>query len=206
MNFKAVIFDMDGVLIDARDWHYRALNRGLQIFGAEISYEEHLNRFNGLPTRVKLTMLVEEARIPELAKDYVEAVKQAWTLREAANSCFPKIEHLILFGILKSAGLKLGVATNSIRETSTAMLGYAGLLGQLDVLVTNEDVVRPKPSPDIYLLAARRLGVEPRECLVVEDHDYGIDAAESAGCQTVKVSDPHEVDAHLVLNRLGASN
>ena len=206
MNFKAVIFDMDGVLIDARDWHYRALNRGLQIFGAEITYEEHLKRFNGLPTRVKLSMLVEEGRIPELAKDYIEAVKQTWTLREAANSCFPKIEHLILFGILKSAGLKLGVATNSIRETSSAMLGYAGLLSQLDVLVTNEDVLKPKPSPDIYSLTARRLGVEPSECLVIEDHEYGIAAAESAGCQTIKVFGPDEVDADLVLNRLGVRN
>ena len=203
MEFKAVIFDMDGVLIDARDWHYRALNRGLEIFGAEITYEEHLERFNGLPTRVKLLTLVEEGRIPEIAKDYIEAVKQTWTLREAANFCFPRIEHLILFGILKTAGLKLGVATNSIRETSTAMLGYAGLLSQLDVLVTNEDVLNPKPSPDIYSLAAKSLGVMPGECLVVEDHEYGMAAAEAAGCQTIKVADPDEVNADIVLARLG---
>jgi len=203
MKFKAVIFDMDGVLIDARDWHYRALNRGLQIFGTEIKYEEHIARFNGLPTSVKLSMLVKEGRIPEIAKEYIAAVKQTWTLREAANSCFPRIEHLIMFGLLKKAGLRLGVATNSIRESSVAMLGYAGLLNQLDVLVTNEDVVNPKPSPDVYSLAAERLGVQPSECLVVEDHDLGITAAESAGCQIIKVANPDEVTSNLLMARLG---
>jgi HAD superfamily hydrolase (TIGR01509 family) len=83
------------------------------------------------------------------------------------------------------------------------MLGYAGLLSQLDVLVTNEDVLNPKPSPDIYSLAAKSLGVQPGECLVVEDHEYGIAAAEAAGCQTIKVADPDEVNADIVLARLG---
>ena len=203
MKFKAVIFDMDGVLIDARDWHYHALNKGLEIFGAEINYEEHLARFNGLPTSVKLSMLVSEGRIPEISKEYVAAVKQTWTLRQAANLCFPRIEHLIMFGLLKKAGLRLGVATNSIRESSVAMLGYAGLLNQLDVLVTNEDVLNPKPSPDVYVLAAEKLGAHPSECLVVEDHDLGITAAETAGCQIIKVANPDEVNSELLMARLG---
>jgi HAD superfamily hydrolase (TIGR01509 family) len=83
------------------------------------------------------------------------------------------------------------------------MLGYAGLLNQLDVLVTNEDVVNPKPSPDVYSLAAERLGVQPSECLVVEDHDLGITAAESAGCQIIKVANPDEVTSNLLMARLG---
>ena len=206
MQVKAVIFDMDGVLVDAREWHFRALNKGLSNFGVEINQEEHLTTFNGLPTKVKLKKLEESGRLPSVAFRFVEAVKQEWTLREAANLCFPRLEHLILVGALKSKGYKIGVATNSIRKTSSTMLAYSGLLDLLDCVVTNEDVSKAKPSPDIYELACARLDVLPEECLVVEDHDYGIEAARSAGCHTVRVTGPEEVTSKLVLERIEAIN
>lgn len=195
---KAVVFDMDGVLIDARDWHFRALNDALTIFGAEISREDHLDRFNGLPTKVKLRMLTEDGRLPSHLHHLVEEVKQERTLREAARLCFPRVEHLLMMSWLRRKGCRLGVATNSIRQTSSTMLEFAGLLHQLDVLVTNEDVASAKPAPDIYLMAAERLGLDPGDVLVVEDHPYGVASAESAGCRVVKVEGVEDVNTALV--------
>lgn len=195
---RAVIFDMDGVLIDARDWHYRALNEALGIFGVEISRDEHLARFNGLPTKVKLQTLSSEGRLPSHLHGVVEAIKQERTLREAAKLCFPRVEHLLLVSWLRAQGCKVGVATNSIRKTSEMMLQFAGILESLDLLLTNEDVERAKPHPDIYLQACEALGTPPAETLVVEDHPYGVRAAESAGCAVIQVEGVEDVNVALI--------
>ncbi len=195
---QAIVFDMDGVLIDARDWHYQALNDALAIFDAQIGREEHNERFNGLPTKVKLRMLTSEGRLPEHLHSVVEAIKQERTLREAASFCFPRVEHLLMMSWLRRMDIRVGVATNSIRRTSTTMLTFAGLLDSLDVLVTNEDVGRAKPAPDIYLLAASQLGLAPRDIVVVEDHEYGVEAAQRAGCRVIKVSGVEDVSAPLL--------
>lgn len=195
---KAVIFDMDGVLIDARNWHYEALNEGLALFGAEIPYQEHLDRFDGLPTRVKLKLLSAEGRLEEHLHDLVEEVKQERTLRIAASKNLPNLDHLILIGRLKHMGLKVGVATNSIRLTSQFMLESAGLLGELDCLVTNEDVIRGKPDPEIYVKSCNLLGLRPQECVAIEDSPNGIRSAESAGLKVVSVASPDDVGVSLL--------
>lgn len=197
-KLSAVIFDMDGVLIDARDWHYRALNDALAIFDANIPYDEHLDRFNGLPTSVKLQTLSEEGRLPFHVHGIVNAVKQERTLREAAALCFPRVEHLLLISWLKANGLKIGVATNSIRHTSQTMLGFAGIIDLLDVLVTNEDVGAPKPAPDAYTMAVSFLKVLPRNVIVVEDTELGVTAALRAGCQVVRVDGVEDVTVSLL--------
>jgi beta-phosphoglucomutase-like phosphatase (HAD superfamily) len=195
---EAVVFDMDGVLIDARDWHFEALNDALEIFGAHISYEEHLARFNGLPTREKLKTLNSEGRLPAHVNHFVSAVKQERTIRRAAGMCFPRVEHLLLLGWLKARRIKLGVATNSVRQSSEAMLTFAGVRPHLQCLVTNEDVPRAKPAPDIYLSACEKLGVKPKNVLVIEDHPVGVQAATGAGCLVIRVDDPDDVTISLL--------
>jgi beta-phosphoglucomutase len=197
-SFDAVIFDMDGVLIDARDWHYDALNEALAYFGTEITRDEHLSEFDGLPTKTKLEMLTQRGRLPGSIHGVINAIKQERTLRQAAQYCFPNVEHLVLLGWLKSNGFKLAVATNSIRDSSTTMLKFAGVLPLLDVLVTNQDVSKPKPYPEIYLKAAELLGVEPSRTLVIEDHEYGVQAATAAGCRVIRVDGPHQVNLSLI--------
>jgi beta-phosphoglucomutase len=196
---KAILFDMDGVLIDAREWHYDALNEALRIFGVEISRSDHLSRFNGLSTRKKLNMLTAEGVIPYELHEAIQSIKQDRTLRIAAQMCFPIVSHQILITRLKALGIKVGLVTNSIRKSSEFMLEYAGLLKFMDVVVTNEDVVEGKPNPAGYLLAMERLGVLPSETIVIEDGEYGILAAEAAGATVIKVNDPFEVSLELLL-------
>jgi beta-phosphoglucomutase len=195
---KAVIFDMDGTLVDAKDWHFRALNEALEIFGESISLDEHRSTFDGLPTKVKLSRLTEEGRIPQHVHGLIGEVKQNRTLREIAKNCFPTVEHLLLMSWLKSRKIPIAVATNSIRETAETMLKSAGVFEFLDCLVTNEDVVRSKPDPEIYLRACKSLGVAPSNALVVEDHEYGVEAAKFAGCMVVEVKGPSDVSTKLI--------
>jgi HAD superfamily hydrolase (TIGR01509 family) len=205
-NLKAIIFDMDGVLIDARDWHFEALNEALSYFGSEISYAEHLERFDGLPTARKLNILSAEGRLPNHVHGIVEAIKQERTLRKAALMCYPSMRHLVALGWIRSAGLRIGVATNSVRSTSTTMLSYAGIIPLIDCLVTNQDVRLPKPDPEIYLEACSRLGVIPEETLVFEDNENGIASATTAGCNVAIVEDPESVNLSRIkfeISKLG---
>ena len=123
----------------------------------------------------------------------INTVKQERTLRIAAANCYPRAQHLILISALKRAGVKVGVATNSIRETTEAMLSYAGILSLVDSVVTNQDVKLAKPDPEIYLLVIERLGGTPTNTLVVEDNANGIASAKAAGCLVVEVAGPDDV-------------
>jgi beta-phosphoglucomutase len=194
---KAVLFDMDGVLIDATEWHYEALNEALAIFGFIIEREEHLARFNGMTTRKKLEILSSEKNLPRGLHGVISDIKQDRTLRLAAKKCFPTAAHLILLSTLKNRGVKVGVVTNSIRMTTEFMLKYAGISDFLDVLITNEDVTQPKPSPEGYLLGMKSLDAQPNETVVVEDGMHGIAAAKAAGARVVEVANPTEVSLEI---------
>ena len=198
-QIEAVIFDMDGVLIDARDWHYDALNESLGIFGLNISRHDHLNMYNGLSTKKKLSILSESLGLPTELHEVIEAVKQDRTLRIAAQKCFPQVAHQVLLTRLKSHGIKLGLVTNSIRKTTEFMMEYAGLLDFMDVIITNEDVSEGKPNPEGYVKAMQFLGVNSSKTIVVEDGEYGIIAATASGAKVVKVKDPSDVNLDLLI-------
>lgn len=192
-RIQAVIFDMDGVLVDAKAWHCEALNRALAQFGQTIGLEEHLTTFDGLPTRTKLEILSRERGFPRELHDEVNQLKQQFTLDIIHESCrpVPRIQHAL--ALLKSQGYIVGVASNSIRATVDAMMLRSGLDPYLDFRLSNQDVARPKPAPDIYLKAISWAGVSPEECVVVEDNHYGIEAAQAAGAHVLQVQGVSEV-------------
>jgi HAD superfamily hydrolase (TIGR01509 family) len=193
-KIRTILFDMDGVLIDAREWHYEALNQVLSIFGYEITREMHESRYDGLSTAKKLNMLSEELGLPIHLHQMINRVKQDRTLRIAAQRCYPSAAHQVLISTLKEKNFKVGVVTNSIRQTAEFMLTYAGLIDLIDILITNQDVKEPKPSPEGYLKAMNFLGMAPEECLIVEDSVYGIQAANSSGARVIKVNSVNEVN------------
>lgn len=202
MQIKAVIFDMDGVLIDAKEWHYEALNRALNHFGFNISHHDHAVTFDGLPTREKLRMLSLEQGLPEALHDFINLLKQIYTMEIVHAQCKPKYQHEFALSRLRQAGYKLAVASNSVRNTVSLMMEKSALAQYLDLQLSNEDVSHGKPAPDIYLRAASLLKLKPPECLVVEDHPKGIESAQQAGCSVLVVENVFEVTFENIRSRI----
>lgn len=191
---KAIIFDMDGVLVDAKQWHFDALNDALELFGFRISQFEHRQRFDGLPTREKLRILAEEKDFPRSLSCFVNEMKQHCLLETAERLCRPNPVHMHTLDELRRRGYQLALASNSIRRSVDKLIRLTSLDSFLSFTLSNEDVSEPKPSPEIYQLAIRRLGVAPNECLVVEDGEYGIAAAKAAGANLLRVESVHDVN------------
>jgi beta-phosphoglucomutase len=192
-NIHAVIFDMDGVLIDAKEWHYEALNRALGLFEFHINRYEHLVTFDGLPTRDKLAMLTKDRGLPLGLHDVINNLKQKYTMEIVHRECKPMFQHEYALSKLKARGYKLALASNSVRNSVEVMMKKSGLDRFLDAMVSNEDVKKGKPDPEMYLKATELLGVKPAECLVVEDNENGIKAARDAGCHVMVVRDVLDV-------------
>jgi beta-phosphoglucomutase len=194
MKIRAVLFDLDGVLVDATEWHYEALNRALGLFGYGISRYEHLTTYNGLPTRKKLEMLSIEKGLPRGLHAMLNRIKQKYTQEEILTRCTPFFEKEFMINQLKRDGYRLAVCSNAVRDSVELMLRASGLFSSFDVIISNEDVAHPKPDPEMYLAACEKIGVVPEETVMVEDAGYGVEAARRAGGQVCVVSGFPEVD------------
>ena len=126
-KIKSIIFDMDGVLIEAKDWHYEALNKALSLFGFQISRYEHLVTYDGLPTRKKLEMLSIERGLPRGLHAFINHMKQQYTMEFVHLHCKPKYYHEYALSKLHADGFRLVVCSNSIRETIDVMMTKSGL-------------------------------------------------------------------------------
>lgn len=186
-KIKAIVFDMDGVLIDAKEWHYDALNRALNVFGEKIQRWEHKSTFDGLSTKNKLELLSKHGRIPKGLQKFLNELKQKYTMEISLTHCRPNFVHQYAFSKLKEEGFKLAVASNSVRNTVRTMMDLSALMPFLDFYLSNEDVKKPKPAPDIYLNALQRLELEPNEVLILEDNKHGLEAARAAKCNILEV-------------------
>lgn len=203
---KAVIFDMDGVLIEAKNWHYESLNKALRLFGYEISRYEHLTTYDGLPTRQKLDMLTVERGLPSELHAFINEMKQVYTMDMVHTQCSPRFVHEYALAKLKANDYKIAVASNSIRSTIDLMMRKAGLMDYLDFFLSNQDVIKGKPDPEIYQKAITRLGLQPDECLVVEDHENGIRAAMASGAYVLTVEHVDEVNYQNIIRRISEIN
>lgn len=203
-KIKAVLFDMDGVLIDAKDWHYESLNKALNLFGHEISRYEHIRTFDGLPTKEKLNMLSETSFLPVELHSFINELKQKFTIEMVNEKCKPLFQHEYAISRLKHEGYLCAVCSNSIRNTIVQMMTKADLLQYMDAILSNEDVEKSKPNPEIYLKAMEKLNLKPEECLIVEDNINGIKAALASGGHLLQVDDVYGVTYENIKNRIVA--
>ena len=202
MEIKAIIFDMDGVLIEAKEWHYEALNKALGLFGYEISRYDHLITYDGLPTRDKLKMLTLERGLSEKLHGFINELKQQYTLDLVYANLHPTFCHEFALSKLKERGYKLAVASNSIRNTVKIMMEKSALLEYLDFYLSNQDVKKAKPDPEIYNTAIERLGLTPQECLILEDNPKGIKAAKASGAFVMEVNTVQDVNFRNIMEKI----
>ncbi len=191
---KAILFDLDGVLVDATNWHYLAFNKALEkISGISISKEEHEKIFNGSPTLTKLNILVKQGRVFQQDIKNICVAKQEFTKQIIKDNAKLDLEKIYMHQHLKRAGFKIACVTNSITETAKLMLEITGQLKFINLLISNEMVVSPKPNPEGYIRAMMTFDYFPHECLVVEDSPKGVEAAKLSGADVFIVKNYNEV-------------
>jgi len=201
-KIKAVIFDMDGVLIEAKDWHYEALNRALSLFGMKISRYDHLVTYDGLPTKKKLEMLSRENRLPNELHKFINEMKQQYTMEIVYSECKPVFHHEYALTKLKNHGYRMAVCSNSIRNTIEIMLGKAALEKYFEFSISNEDVKNGKPDPEMYNKAIKNLKLSPKECMIIEDNENGIKAARASGAWVMEVDIVEDVNYHNIMQHI----
>jgi HAD superfamily hydrolase (TIGR01509 family) len=207
MSCKLIVFDLDGVLVDARELHYEALNMALASVDPSfiITREEHLSTYDGRPTSKKLQMLTESKGLPKSQHQRVWELKQESTLSLIDRMTYDQ-QKINLLKELKNQGYLVYCASNSIRRTVIRMLMRKGLLEHFDNLLSNQDVALPKPHPAIYWKAMLDAGVLPNETLIVEDSHIGRKAAQLSGAELLAVRNPDDVTSARVQQALARFN
>ena len=190
---KLVIFDLDGVLIDSKDYHYDALNEAL---GEEyaITREEHVSTYDGLPTTAKLELLSKNKGLPADRYEEIWKAKQENTLHIFKTKVDKDYELMGYFQQLVDEGYKVAVASNSIRNTVKIILLRLGLLEFVDIYVSNEDVVRNKPFPSMYWKCMMALGALPDDTVILEDSHIGRQGALDSKCHLVPIENRSDLN------------
>jgi len=204
MGIGLIIFDLDGVLLDAREIHYEALNRALAGISRDyvITREEHLSRYDGLPTSKKLKMLTEEKGLPAERHAEVWRRKQDETLRVMAERIRPDERLRGILGRLRAEGYTLACCSNSVRRTVYVAVSQLGIAEYFELLLSNQDVERPKPATEMFLRCMGQLGFSPKETLIVEDSHLGRKCAEDAGAWLCAVENPGAVNYPRIKRRI----
>jgi len=194
-RFDAVIFDMDGVLIDSEPLHFEVLRRVLGHDGVQLSGAEN-EEFIGTTSAAMFATLIARHALPRSVSEYV-ALYDAAVLEvlRRPHKAQPGVEHLL--GYLRQSSIRLGVASSSNRSWIDATLRSLQLTDAFEAIISGDEVSRGKPDPSIYTLAAQRLGIAPERCLAIEDAPNGVESARRAGMAVLGVRTAYT--AHLNL-------
>ena len=189
-SFEAVIFDMDGVLVNSEPFYVEVEQTNFRQLGLEISAEEH-QTYQGTATD-RMWELIKERHgiqhpVNELVKMTNSLVTPFFNSLEKMEP-MPGVKNLI--EKLKEKGILLALASSSYSDVIEIILQKTGLKNYFDVVISSQMAGTSKPEPDIFLLAAKKLGVAPEKCVVIEDSTNGIAAAKSAGMYCIAFAGP----------------
>jgi HAD superfamily hydrolase (TIGR01509 family) len=200
---KLIIFDLDGVLVEAKQIHYDTFNQSLEIIDKKyiISEAEHLSIYDGLKTTQKLELLTKNKGLPLELYDDIWYKKQNLTI-DAISQLKPDFEKIELFKELRDKGYKLACASNSIRRSVLVMLAKIGIIEYMDLIISNEDVKNSKPHPEMYWKVMSMMSVLPEETLIVEDSPHGLLAASRSRANVLRVDNPKDLVISKIIRKL----
>ena len=204
---KLIIFDLDGVLIEAKKIHFDALNMSLASINNNfvISWDEHLKIYDGLKTLEKLKLLTKSKNLDPKFYDEIWKKKQEFTIEKLKNLSFDRNIYNCIAS-LKNQGYNLACCSNSIYQTIEISLKNLNILQFFDVIFSNEDVKSSKPHPEIFWKAMINFGHFPYETLIVEDSPAGLIAANLSGANILRVDSPKNIKIELFENYLNKIN
>jgi HAD superfamily hydrolase (TIGR01509 family) len=200
MVIKLIIFDLDGVLVDSREMHYKSLNNALSTFGNQyiISRNEHLSTYDGLSTTTKLNMLTKNKGLPVELHNDIWKLKQICT-QNIINNEYTYDERIIqILKQLKNNNYLIYVASNCVYNTIKMILLRKGFMEYIDYFISNEDVKNSKPSPEIYQRCMIRANVSCFETIIIEDSHIGRTAAIASGAYLIPVENPEDVSLKTI--------
>ena len=203
---KAVIFDMDGVIIDSEPMHIDVVIRILKDHGADVS-RDAIARYIGISNSAMWAELADEYRIDKPVRE-LNGIQHSMNIRmldERDDVMVPGVPELLRS--IKKNNLKTAIASSSAPDYIAAVIRKFNIGHYFDAVVSGEEVARGKPEPDIFLRAARLLGVPAGECVVIEDSDHGIEAAVRAGMKVIGFRNPNSgkqklVQAHRIVDSI----
>jgi HAD superfamily hydrolase (TIGR01509 family) len=204
---KTIIFDLDGVLVEAKKIHYETLNEALKDESPDfmIGWNEHLTLYDGLKTNQKLDMLHKHKGLPKESFNRIWDKKQKLTL-ESLQNVKPSKYLTECIQKLSTNGFRIVCCSNSIRKTILTVLSKLDIIQYFDLILSNEDVKNSKPHPEMYWKAMSMIGCLPEETLIVEDSPYGLLAASRSNSNVLRVNEPSDVNYSLVNNEINKIN
>ncbi len=200
----AVIWDMDGVIVDTGRDHYKSWRQAFKKHGIDFTEADFQSIFGQRNDRIICTILnreVSQEEIDEIARD-----KEEYFRSHVRRQVKPFPGAVELINSLYQAGIKMSIASSAPVENIRLLLGTLGILECFQQFVSGREVTESKPSPQIYLLAAQKLSMPPEKCIVIEDAVAGVQGAKRAGmrCIAVTNTNPKELleEADLVVDSL----
>lgn len=205
-SIKAVIYDLDGVLVDTRKYHFKALNKALARHGYNITSYEHSLKYEGLPTTSKLEILTKEKGLP--TKLYQQIIKDKYQeIAKSINTFFKPdiIKTKLLKGIM-DMGIKQVLCTNTTKSTTEKILEIMKIKKYFTFYLTRADINKPKPNAEIYNKAIEQLKLKAADCLIIEDSEHGLKAAKATGAHIIKAVNIDQINYEYIASKIRKIN